>query len=90
MPLPLIRGLNNTIVYRIIYRMKITALLPDRLIEDVKGHAKGKNTTESLIKALSEWIQMQKIKKLNDAISMKPLKFREGFSPGKTRIMNRS
>ena len=65
--------------------MKVTALIPDNLIQEVKEYTKGKNITESLIKALSEWIKMQKIKELNTTISNKPLKFRKDFSPQKTR-----
>ena len=70
--------------------MKITALIPDNLIEEVKELTQGKNITESLIKALSEWIQMQKIKKLNATISKNPLKFRKEFSSRQTRAINRS
>ena len=70
--------------------MKITALISDKLIEEVKEFTKGKNITESLIKALSEWIQMQKIKNLNATISKNPLKFRKNFSPRQTRVINRS
>ena len=69
--------------------MKITALIPDNLIEEVKDYTKGKNITESLIKALSEWLQMQKIKKLNLTISKNPLKFRNDYSPEETRTINR-
>ncbi len=76
-------------MYRIVAIMKVTALIPDNLIEEVKEYTKGKNITESLIKALSEWIKMQKIKKLNNAVSKTPLKFRKNFSPQKTRIINR-
>ncbi len=76
-------------VYRIVAIMKITALIPDNLIEEVKEYTKGKNITESLIKALSEWIKMQKIRKLNKTVSKTPLKFRKNFSPQKTRIINR-
>ncbi len=82
--------LNYTIAHRIIVIMKVTALIPDNLIEEVKEYAKGKNTTESLIKALSEWLKMQKIKKLNDRVLKTPLKFRKNFSPQKTRIINRA
>ncbi len=70
--------------------MKVTALIPDNLIQEVREYTKGKNITESLIKALSEWIKMQKIKELNATISNKPLKLRKDFSPQKTRIVNRS
>ncbi len=69
--------------------MKITALIPDNLIEEVKDYTNGKNITESLIKALSEWLQMQKIKKLNSTISKNPLKFQKEFPPEETRIINR-
>ena len=69
--------------------MKVTALIPDKLIEEVKESTKGKNTTESLIKALSEWVKLQKIKNLNNTVSKTPLKFRKNFSPQKTRIINR-
>ncbi|MGR3218742.1 MAG: DUF2191 domain-containing protein [Candidatus Anammoxibacter sp.] len=69
--------------------MKITALIPDNLIEEVRNYTKGKTITESLIKALSEWVQMQKIKELNSTISKKPLKFQKGFSPEEARAINR-
>ena len=82
--------MNNTIEDRIVNRMKITALISDKLIEEVKEFTKGKNITETLIKALSEWIQMQKIKNLNATISKNPLKFRKNFSPRQTRVINRS
>ena len=42
--------------------MKVTALIPDDLITDVKQLTQGKNITDSLIKALSEWVSIQKIK----------------------------
>ena len=70
--------------------MKITALIPDDLIGEVKEYTNGKNVTESLIKALSEWVNMQKIKNLNTAVSKKPLKFRKDFTPEKTRKINRT
>lgn len=37
--------------------MKVTALIPDELIEKVKAKSGGKNITESLIIALNEWQQ---------------------------------
>ena len=69
--------------------MKVTALIPDHLIEEVREYTKGKNITESLIKALTEWIEMQKIKNLNIRVSKNPLKFHKDFSPQKTRMINR-
>lgn len=46
---------------RMVYRMKVTALLPDQLIEEVKAHAKGQMLTESLTLALEEWLRLKKI-----------------------------
>ena len=69
--------------------MKVTALIPDDLIEEVREYTKGKNITDSLIKALSEWIEMQKIKNLNIRVSKNPFKFHKDFSPQKTRMINR-
>jgi len=46
--------------------MKVTALIPDDLVNEVKDLTHGKNITESLIFALSEWIRIQKLKKLKN------------------------
>ena len=53
--------------------MKVTAILPDDLIQEVKDLSSGKNITDSLRIALEEWISLQKIKKLNNRIKQKPL-----------------
>ena len=57
-----------------IHHMKVTALLPDKLIEDVKNYSKGKNITESLKIALEEWLSLQKLKELHCKIEKSPLK----------------
>ena len=69
--------------------MKITVILPDDLIDEVKHYSKGKNITESLSIALMDWIALQKIKKLNQKIKKGPLKFKKDFSAGKVRSINR-
>lgn len=69
--------------------MKVTAIIPDDLVSEVKDLTHGKNITESLIKALSEWVSTQKIKTLNSKISKKPLKFKENFSAQACRDINR-
>jgi len=43
--------------------MKITALVPEELIQDVKKYSGGKNITESIIIALNDYINRQRIKK---------------------------
>ncbi|MBI2487859.1 MAG: DUF2191 domain-containing protein [Deltaproteobacteria bacterium] len=69
--------------------MKVTAILPDDLIDEIKHYSKGKNITESLMIALRDWIALQKIKELNQKIKREPLKFRKDFSADKVRSINR-
>ena len=81
--------LTNTIFVRIIYRMKVTALIPDELVNEVKHYSSGKNITDSLIIALQEWISLKKIIELNQKISNNPLEFRKNFSSEEVRELNR-
>ena len=69
--------------------MKVTALIPDDIINEVKQLAKGKNLTESLIVALEEWISLKKVKKLNSEIEHKPFEFSDNFSGHNVRAANR-
>jgi hypothetical protein len=69
--------------------MKVTALIPDNIVNDVKQYAGGKNLTECLIVALEDWISLKKIKELNQKIKSNPLKFTENFSSDTIRELNR-
>ena len=69
--------------------MKVTAIIPEDLIAEVKKYSKGKNITDSLKIALSEWIDIKHISDLNDSIAKKPLEFANGFSAKKIRSINR-
>lgn len=69
--------------------MKVTALIPDALVEDVKKLSSGKNITESLIIALREWIAIQKIKAVSQKVKKSPLKFSPGFTAERIRALNR-
>jgi len=62
------------------YIMKITALIPDEIIKDVQEYTEGKNITDSLIKALSDWLYIKRIQKLNDNLRKEPLQFIDGFN----------
>ena len=76
-------------MYRIKYFMKVTAILPDNLIKDVKEFTKGKNLTEGLIIALKEWSNLRHIKELNKKIEKTPLKFSTDFNADDIRELNR-
>ncbi|OGD36285.1 hypothetical protein A2V94_03490 [Candidatus Atribacteria bacterium RBG_16_35_8] len=69
--------------------MKITAIISDNLISEVKKYARGKNLTESLTIALKEWLASKRIKELNSMVRESPLEFKENFSAEKTREINR-
>lgn len=69
--------------------MKITALIPDQLISQVKMYAKGKTLTESLTIALQEWLQLKKLTSLNRQVKNQPLEFEKHFSAKKVRGLNR-
>ncbi|MBA7619920.1 hypothetical protein ES703_27262 [subsurface metagenome] len=70
-------------------RMKVTAIISDNLISEVKKYAKGKNLTESLTIALKEWLAVKRIKELNNLVKESPLEFNESFSTEKIREINR-
>ncbi len=72
-----------------LYRMKVTAILPDRLVKDVNKLAGGKTLTESLTIALQDWSDLQKVKELNEQIRERPLEFNTGFSAATVRKLNR-
>jgi len=65
--------------------MKVTALIPDDIIKDVQEYTGGKNITDSLVKALSDWLYTKRIKKLNNKVKKEPLKFKDNFDPVKFR-----
>lgn len=69
--------------------MKVTAIIPDELVTEVKTLARGKNITESLILALDEWRKLKRLQGLNELIGKKPLKFKSGFSAFSVRALNR-
>ncbi len=83
------QGWTDTIANRILDRMKVTAIIPDALVSDVQRLAGRKNLTESIVHALTEWADLQRIRKLNQKVEERPLRFREGFSPAAVRGLSR-
>jgi len=69
--------------------MKVTTILPDSLIKEVKEYTRGKNLTESLIIALKEWSNIRHIKELNKEIEKSPLEFSTNFNSDDIREINR-
>ncbi len=69
--------------------MKITALLRDDLVEEVKKFTGGKNITQSLTIALEAYTRSQRLLKTLEKIKKQPLKFADGYSAEKVRELNR-
>jgi len=69
--------------------MKVTAIIPDEIISDVQKFTEGKNITDSLIKALNDWLYSKRINYLNEELSKKPVEFKEGFSAEGIRKLNK-
>jgi hypothetical protein len=82
-------AVTNTMIDRILDRMKVTAIIPDDLVSEVQQLAGRKNLTESIIVALREWADLQRIRELNDRVETRPLEFRRGFSAASVRELNR-
>ena len=69
--------------------MKVTAIIPDDIIMDVQKFTEGKNITDSLIKALKDWLYTKRIEFLNEKVADNPVKFKEGFTSDGIRKLNK-
>jgi len=65
--------------------MKVTANIPDEIVEKVQDISGGENITVSIITALKEWLYIKYIKSLNETVVKNPLNFRERFSSDEVR-----
>ncbi len=69
--------------------MKVTALIPDELVQNVQSYAGGRNLTDCLIIALKEWVGIRELRKVSEQVRRKPFEFRTGFSADRIRTLNR-
>lgn len=69
--------------------MKVTALIPEELINEVREVTGGKNITESLIIALRSYLAQRKVESLIDKVQQQPLQFNEDFTAYGIRKINR-
>jgi hypothetical protein len=67
--------------------MKVTAIIADDLIRDVKEHTRSPTVTGAITIALQEWIDTQNIKELNMKITQNPVFIDNGKQ---IRELNRS
>jgi hypothetical protein len=52
--------------------MKVTAIIADDLVNDVKAYTQSSTVTEAITIALQDWIDIYNIKKLNKQIAQTP------------------
>jgi hypothetical protein len=76
-----------TKIYRMIYRMKVTAIIADDLVNNVKAYTRSSTVTEAITIALKDWLDVHKIKELNKQISQNPIYINNGQQ---IREINRS
>ncbi len=69
--------------------MKVTAIIPDELVNDVKKMTGGATITDSLIIALKSYTSKQRLLKAIERVKREPLNFQEGFTAAKVRKLNR-
>ena len=65
--------LTYTMLNRILHRMKVTAIIADDLINDVKRYTRSSTVTEAITVALKDWIDLHNIKELNKQIEYNPI-----------------
>ena len=65
-------------IYRIVYRMKVTAIIDDDLVNNVKVFTRSSTVTEAITIALKDWLDMYNIKELNKSIAKKPIIINNG------------
>ncbi|MEQ8714636.1 MAG: hypothetical protein RIC80_16570 [Cyclobacteriaceae bacterium] len=66
----------------------MTAIIPDNIVKDVKEFTGAKNTTESLIQALNDWLYQKRLQKLNETLKKDPVEFKKGFDAESVRQLN--
>ena len=73
--------------YRIIYLMKVTAIIDDDLVKNVKAYTQSSTVTEAITVVLKDWLDNYNIKELNKKIIQNPI-YIEGWQ--EIREINRS
>ena len=67
--------------------MKVTAIISDDLVNDVKAYTRSSTVTEAITIALKDWLDIYNIKELNNKVSRNPINIKSGQ---KIRETNRS
>jgi hypothetical protein len=58
--------------------MKVTAIISDDLINNVKAYTRSSTVTEAITIALKDWLDIYNIKELNNKVSRSPINIKNG------------
>jgi hypothetical protein len=58
--------------------MKVTAIIADDLVNNVKAYTRSSTVTEAITIALKEWVDIHNIKELNKMIRQNPINIENG------------
>ncbi len=61
-----------------LYRMKVTAIIADDLINDIKAYTQSSTVTEAITIVLKDWVDIYNIKELNKEIGKNPIIIKNG------------
>ena len=64
--------------------MKVTAIIPDELVNNVKACSRSSTITEAITIALKDWLDIYYIKELNKQIRKNPIEIKNGQNIRKT------
>ncbi len=64
----------SVLIDRILARIRVTAIIPDSLASDVQRLAGRKNLSESIVHALWEWVDLQRIRGSARTLNRSPLR----------------
>jgi hypothetical protein len=67
--------------------MKVTAIIADDLVNNVKAYTRSSTVTEAITIALKDWLDIHAVKELNKQISQNPIYIDNGQQ---IREINRS
>ena len=72
-----------------LHRMKLTALVADELLEEVRERAGCRTLTDCVVLALEEWVASKRMLAVTADLRAKPLAFAPGFSATAVRKQTR-
>ena len=58
--------------------MKVTAIIADDFVYNVKAYTRGSTVTEAITIALKDWVDIHNIKELNKQIKQNPINIKNG------------